>query len=163
MKLNVKLWKRAVVVSALLGFWLFPSLGEAAGVTVQTAGNKSNAAVGESGATIGSSALITVVVTKTSTGLPVTTLGADVGDGTSGITLPAGWTLFTNANVPPGGCLMSPTEFTNWGNGTYSIRVVPFLPGPDCTWLSGDYHYVVTIDTAGPSLKGSGLGVLSIP
>jgi hypothetical protein len=60
---------------------------------------------------------------------------------------------------------MTPTDFTNFGNGIYDIRVVPFVDNPDCTWLPGEYHYVVqikvTVDTA--TLQGSGLGVLRIP
>lgn len=152
---------------ALMAPLLFmaPTMGSAAALTVQTEANASNASAGEAGADIGSSALISVVVNNAATGAPVSNLGATVGDGISEITLPAGWTLFSNLNVPPGGCLLTPTQFYNWGNGSYNIRVVPFLGNPACSWSTGNYHYVVGIQTgAGRGVvKGSGLGVLSVP
>lgn len=60
---------------------------------------------------------------------------------------------------------MIPTEFFNSGNGIYDIQVVPFVDNPNCTWLSGEYHYVVEINvTMGrQAFSGSGLGVLRIP
>jgi len=144
---------------------LAPAIGSAGALNVQTAGNVSNAAAGEAGADVSSSALISVVVTNASTGAPMTSLGASIGDGTSEITLPTSWTLFSNLNVPPGGCLLTPTQFYNWGNGAYNIRVVPFLGNASCHWSSGDYHYVVSVNNVGRSAtnKGSGLGVINIP
>ncbi|MEK7732653.1 MAG: hypothetical protein AAB318_00440 [Planctomycetota bacterium] len=66
-------------------------------------------------------------------------------------------------NVPPGGCLMTPTQFYNAGDGIYTIRVVPFVDNQSCTWLAGDYHYAVALSTkGGKPYKGSGLGVLTI-
>lgn len=131
----------------------------AAPLAVESKGNASNAQPGESGANIASSALITVVVNNPATGLPVANLGASVGNGTAAIALPAGWSLFTNAAVPPGGAIMTATAFTNWGNGTYSIRVVPFTGNPLAKWLAGDYHYVVRLSGVN---NGSSLGVLTI-
>jgi hypothetical protein len=113
---------------------------------------------GESGANIGSSALIDVLVTDTN-GNPVTNLGANVGNGNGAINLPTGWTLDI-ATVPPGGCLVTPTQFSNQRDGVYSIRVVPFLNNASCRWLSGDYIYRVQVDTS--SYDGSALGILSI-
>ena len=55
---------------------------------------------------------------------------------------------------------MTPTQFVNWGNGVYSIRVVPFTGNPLAKWLVGDYHYVVRVSGAN---NGSSLGVLTIP
>jgi hypothetical protein len=131
----------------------------AAPLAVESKGNASNAQPGEFGANIASSALITVLVNDPATGLPVVGLGANVGNGTAAIALPAGWSLFTNAAVPPGGALMTPTQFYNWGNGVYSIRVVPFTGNPAAKWLAGDYHYVVRVSGAN---NGSSLGVLTI-
>lgn len=131
------------------------------GYIVQTAGNAGNARAGEKGASVASSALLSVVVSRKN-GRPATNLGANVGNGTSGITLPARWGLFSNLNVPPGGCLLSPTQFYNWGNGAYNIRVVPFLNTPTCKWLSGDYHYVVQVKNNNGQVIGLGLGTLTI-
>ncbi len=55
---------------------------------------------------------------------------------------------------------MSPTQFSNQGNGIYSIRVVPFVNNPSCRWLSGDYLYTVQVST--PNQDGSTLGKLTI-
>lgn len=161
-------WTRinsAMVVASLFGLLMFPSLAEAAPVTVETLANKGNAAPGESGATIASSALISVLVTRAN-GEPITNLGASVGNGTAAIALPTGWALQTGFNVPPGGCLLTPTQFFNSGSGIYSIRVVPFVNNPACSWLSGDYHYVVQLQipsSGGVTLRGSGLGVIKLP
>lgn len=155
----------AVVIGSLFGLLMFPSLAEALPVTVQTLGNKSNAALGESGATIASSALISVVVTN-SNGVPNNQLGANVGNGNAAIALPNGWSLQTGFNVPPGGCLMTPTQFSNSGNGIYSIRVVPSVNNSSCSWLVGDYHYAVQINvpsSGGRSFVGSGLGAIKLP
>lgn len=155
----------AVVIGSLFGLLMFPSLAEALPVTVQTLGNKSNAAPGESGATIPSSALISVVVTN-SNGVPNNQLGASVGNGNAAIALPNGWSLQTGFNVPPGGCGMTPTEFFNSGNGIYSIRVVPFVNNAACRWLAGDYHYAIQLNvpgSGGRTFIGSGLGVLKLP
>jgi hypothetical protein len=131
---------------------------EAAPVTIQTEATASNAAAGESGTTIASSALIELLVTDAG-GMPVSNLGTTVGTGTSAITLPSGWDLQTPA-VPPGGCLLTPTQFSNSNSGRYSIRVVPFANNPACHWLSGDYIYSIQIGS--PSQFGSALGKLTI-
>lgn len=133
-------------------------------LVVQTAANASNASPGESGATVAASALITVLVTKASDGAPVSNLGSTTGNQTSEISLPSQWNFRQGFNVPPGGCLMTPTEFVNQGNGIYSIRVVPFLNNPACKWLSGQYHYVAEIKATigGKTHRGSGLGVLAV-
>jgi len=146
--------KPMLFVAAML---LLPSLSWAIEAHVQTWANQSNATPGESGATISSSALISVLVTGPA-GTPASNLGANVGDGTSAITLPTGWTLKTDFNVSSGGCLMTPTQFSNSGSGVYTIRVVPFTSNPDCAWLAGEYHYAVRIAKNG--YRGSGLGVV---
>jgi len=162
MKASGTIMKSFVALCAVFMF-MIPSVGTAVPITVQTEANAGNASAGESGANIGSSALISVVVTE-ATGASSANLGESVGDGTGEISLPAGWTLFSNLSVPPGGCLLTPTEFHNWGNGSYNIRVVPFLGNAFCSWLLGDYHYVVTINKNVGSrvVRGSGLGVLTI-
>ena len=131
----------------------------AAPLTVQTFANQSNADPGDSGANIAASALISVLVTNPRNGLPMTNLGPNVGNGTAAITLPSGWALVNGFNVSPGGCLMTPTEFVNQGNGIYTIRVVPFVTNPACTWLAGDYHYVIALSGGN---NGRALGVLRI-
>jgi hypothetical protein len=161
MKYSVAWLKGLVAMSAVVGLLALPLAGEALEVVVQTVGNPSNAAAGESGATVDASALLSVQVTRIIKGTPVSGLGESTGDGTSEITLPPGWELRSDFNVPPGGCIMSPTEFTNAGKGLYTIRVVPFLGNSDCTWLSGDYHYQILVRRK--DIAGSGLGVLSIP
>jgi hypothetical protein len=157
--MNTKLFcKSGIVLGTLLGLATFSTPAIAAPVNVQTLATASNAAAGESGATIGSSALIDVLVTDTN-GNPVTNLGANVGNGNSSITLPTGWTL-SIPTVPPGGCLVTPTQFSNQRDGVYSIRVVPFVNNASCRWLSGDYIYRVQVNTS--SVDGSALGILSI-
>jgi hypothetical protein len=161
----IRSMKQCVSFGFLLYLLLLTSPAAAAALVVQTEGNSSNAAAGESAGSISSSALLSVLVTRHAVGTPVADLGESVGDGTSEISLPAGWTLITGFNVPPGGCLMTPTQFFNAGNGIYDIRVVPFVANPNCTWLSGDYHYVVQISIIidHQVFSGSGLGVLRIP
>jgi len=135
-----------------------------AALVVQTAANPSNAQAGEKGATVAASALLSVLVTRASDGSPVSNLGATAGDQNSVVALPAGWEFLQGFNVPPGGCLMSVTQFVNQGNGIYNIRVVPFVENDSCAWLSGQYHYVVqlTKKIKGTTFQGSGLGVLTI-
>jgi hypothetical protein len=133
-------------------------------VTVQTVADAYRAVVGGI-----DQAFISVVVTG-ERGEPLADLGDSVGDGSSPITLPAGWVL---ANTHVGGvgvpaCSFQPTVFLNGGfnniPGAYLIGVVP--AHPECTWESGEYHYVVRIDMSGPEnsgLLGSGLGKLTVP
>jgi hypothetical protein len=134
---------------------------------VQMQINRSNATAGGSGADVSASALISVLVTLD--GGPVADLGASAGNQTSAINLPAGWTLRDGFNVRPGGCGVSVTEFGNQGDGLYDIRIVPFLNNPACTWLSGEYVYVVQLEftrTIGGEtvvLQGGTLGKLAIP
>lgn len=111
---------------------------------VQVQINRSNADAGDSGANVPASALMSVLIT--SHGAPVDDLGANAGDATSAIPLPAGWTLRDGFNVRPGGCGVSVTEFTNQGGGLYDIRLVPFVGNPACTWMSGEYVYAVQLE-----------------
>ena len=129
--------------------------------------NRSNATVGGSGANVAASAMISVLVTLD--GQPVADLGANVGNQTSAVSLPAGWTLLDGFNVRPGGCGVSVTEFLNQGAGLYDIRLVPFVGNPACTWLSGEYVYGIqleftrTIDGNSVTLAGGTLAKLTIP
>lgn len=158
MKSQLLYLKSGLALGLVLNLMTFALPAQAVPVSLQTEATASNAAVGESGAAIASSALIDVLVLDTN-GRPVSNLATNVGNGTSAITLPSGWTLNTSI-VPPGGCLMSPTQFSNQGNGVYSIRVVPFVNNPSCRWLAGDYLYTVRVST--PTQDGSVLGKLSI-
>ncbi len=134
---------------------------------VQMQINRSNADAGDSGATVSSSVLISVLVTLH--GSPVDDLGVNAGNQTSAITLPAEWTLRDGFNVRPGGCSVSVTEFQNLGGGLYDIRIVPFVGNPACTWLSGEYIYGVQIETTrtingkAVVLRGGTLAKLAIP
>jgi hypothetical protein len=136
-------------------------------VLVQAQINRSNAAAGGSGANIGASALISVMVTLD--GVPVDNLGTNVGTGTSAVTLPTGWGLLGGFNVRPGGCDINVTEFLNQSNGIYDIRIVPFVSNPVCQWFSGEYIYAVQIKIARRSggrtvvLQGGTLAKLTIP
>jgi hypothetical protein len=133
---------------------------------VQMEINRSNATAGGSGANIGASALMTVMVTLD--GVPVTDLGVTVGNGTGAVSLPAGWTLTDGINVRPGGCAVSVTQFLNEGAGLYDIRVVPFLNNAACSWLSGEYVYAIQIATTrqiggrSVTLQGGTLAKLTI-
>lgn len=164
MNCSIKLKNRALMSVSMLGLLSFASPTYAAPSTVQTYANPSNASAGEFGASVASSALISVLVTNAD-GNPLTNLGASIGNGTAAITLPSGWSLLQGFNVPPGGCLVTPTQFSNSNNGVYTIRVVPFTSNASCKWLSGDYHYVVKLSVPISTItyNGSGLGVLKIP
>ncbi len=118
------------------------------GATLQTQGSASSAAAGEFGLSVDTSALISVVAAG-SNGKPASNLGSSVGDGTTEIVLPRGWSLVNGFNVPPGGCGLTPTEFVNEGAGVYTIRVVPDIDSVGCTWLSGEYHYAVILGKHG--------------
>jgi hypothetical protein len=148
------------LVASLAGVLVLAVPALAAPLVMQTTASASNAAAGESGATVAASAIITVLVTDPASGAAVSGLGATVGNGTSAVALPAGWS-FINGVVPPGGYGMSITQFVNAGNGTYHIRVVPSLLNPSSVWFEGDYHYVVGFSSA--KLSGGALGSLAIP
>jgi len=133
---------------------------------VQMQINRSNADAGDSGATVDASAMISVLVTLD--GEPVGDLGANAGNQTSAIALPAGWTLRDGFNVRPNGCNVSVTEFLNQGAGIYDIRIVAYVGNPACKWLSGEYIYGIQIRTSrtiagkSVSLQRSALGKLTI-
>jgi len=152
--------KWVVVLMAFLGVLCLPSLATAVGVDVQTQANR-----GQAVARGTQFIMISVVVTQHFNGEPVSNLGDDVALDPNGISLPAGWTLESGFNVRPGGCLLTPTEFNNLGNGIYDIRAVPFVPNPDCNWLDGEYLYAVRLNVTVGTLnfKGSGLGKYTIP
>lgn len=128
--------------------------------------NRGNAHAGASGANVAASAMMSVLVTLD--GQPVADLGANVGNQTSAISLPAGWTLRDGFNVRPGGCNVTVTEFLNQGEGLYDIRLVPFVGNTACTWLSGEYVYGIqleftrTIDGNNVVLAGGTLGKLTV-
>ena len=134
---------------------------------VQMQINRGNATAGASGANVAASAMMSVLVTLD--GQPVSDLGANAGNQTSAISLPAGWTLRDGFNVRPGGCAVTVTEFLNQGGGLYDIRLVPFADNPACTWLSGEYVYGIqleftrTIDGNSVVLAGGTLAKLTIP
>lgn len=111
---------------------------------VQMQINRSNAAAGDSGANVGASAMISVLVTLD--GEPVADLGASTGNQTGAIALPTGWTLRDGFNVRPGGCGVTVTEFGNQGGGIYDIRIVPFVDNAACSWLSGEYVYAIQLE-----------------
>jgi hypothetical protein len=140
-----------------------PFFGVGRAYSVETRAHRFFADAGESGPTFDVSAMISVLVTRD--GAPVADLGASIPMSGGAITLPPAFTLRPSFVAPPGpvgiGCLLDATAFTNVGNGIYTIRVVPLIDSPVCRWGLGDYHYVVSV--ARGSLRGSGLGVLTIP
>jgi hypothetical protein len=149
--------------------WLAPHPADAAALKVETKGHRFFADVGESGGDFSASAMLTVLVTLN--GVPQSNLGTSIPLNPAGIALPNGWRLLSGFTAPPGplgiGCIVTPTAFTNHGGGIYAIRVAPYLDDPVCRWGLGDYHYVVEITARRPRtpilLRGSGLGVLTIP
>lgn len=150
MKITAQNWIVAVIL--MVGIFLIPALAEAMAVNVQTEGNATGVAPGT----------ITVVVTRHLTGSPLSNLGDSVGDGTAPITLPARWTLDLSLNQPSG-CAFQTTQFTNHGNGVYTIRVSPANSGgATCKIFAGDYHYIVRLDSGSPNFQGSALGAFRI-
>ncbi len=160
--------KTGLLVSALSVFVFMPAVSQGADrpLVIQTTGNASNAQNGDSGAVISSSAILSVQVSDSLNGVGISSLGNSVGDGTSVVTLPAGWVLRDGFNLRPGGCGVDVTQFSNSpiSPGTYTLRIVPSTTAT-CTWLSGEYHYAVQITTTigSDTLTGTGLGVLIIP
>ena len=139
---------------------LLSTVVEAAPAVIQTTGNESNASPGSSCLNVSCSALISILVTNGIDGTPVTNLGFNVGNGNSAISLPSGWVFREGFNGPPGGFLMTITQFSNNGNGIYSIRVVPTVINESSRWFQGEYHYAIEINTE--NVQGSGLGILII-
>jgi hypothetical protein len=132
---------------------------------VQIQINTGNAAAGDSGANVDSSALMSVLVTQR--GAPVGDLAplGQIGDQTGSISLPPGWILHDGFSVRPFGCSSTVTEFINYGNGLYNIRIVPSVQNPNCAWLSGQYLYAVYINITNGNVirQGSALAKLTIP
>lgn len=126
------------------------------GVEVDVEINGLNANPGGTG-----DALMSVLVTKSRTQRPVTGIGSSVPRNNSGITLPTRVQL-QGMTVAPGGCGVTPIQFTNSSNGHYLIRLVPFVNNPACQWIAGDYVYLVTIRASGGAVLGQGLAKLTI-
>jgi len=164
MKTRVGTQCSALISGILLLAPLAAVAGGPVGATLQTKGNASEAAAGESGFGLTESALISVVVTRQNS-RPATNFGSDVGDGSAAIALPSGWSLTSDFNLPAGGCAMVPTQFDNVGNGIYNIRVAAAL----CPWVAGEYHYAVGLDNKVKighdkiNFKGITLGSLAMP
>jgi hypothetical protein len=136
---------------------LTAAAGGPVGATLQTEGNAGLAVAGNV-----LPATLSVVVTK-SDGRPATGFAPN-----GNHDLPAGWSLISGFNVPPGGCGMVPVAFTNVGAGIYTIDV---LPG--CPWVAGEHHYMVSLSKNGRrggdgegnrgNLHASTLGTLEVP
>ncbi len=126
-----------------------------------TQGHATTASAGESGASSQKRAVIEVQATED--GVPVDDLAplGFVGNETSVIALPPGWTLSTKL-VGPGGCEMVPILFSHVsaGEGYYSISVIPSTANPACVWKSGTYSYVVQYSDG--KRVGTALGSLTI-
>jgi len=132
----------ALISGILLLAPLAAVAGGPPGATLQTKGNAGAAAALASGFGLTESALISVVVTRQNSG-PATNFGTDVGNGSGEITLPSGWSLTSDFNLPAGGCAMIPTQFDNVGSGVYTIRVAADVA---CPWVAGEYHYAVGLN-----------------
>ena len=126
------------------------------GVEVETEMNSGSAAPGNKG-----NAIVAVLVTKSRTQRPLANVSASVPRNDNGITMPAR-VEFDNLTVPPGGCAVTPTQFSNSGDGVYNIRFVPFTGNANCEWLAGDYLYEVTIKGVSGAVLGKGLARLSL-
>lgn len=143
---------------------LAAAAGGPIGATLQTEGNAGLAVAGNL-----LPAKLSVVVTK-SDGRPATGFAANGHN-----VLPAGWSLVSGFNVPPGGCGMVPVAFTNVGAGIYTIDVLP----TGCPfWVAGEHHYMVSLSKNGRrgghgddgdgegnrgNLRASTLGTLEVP
>ena len=155
----------ALISGILLLTPLAAVAGGPVGATLQTKGNASEAAAGESGFGLTESALISVVVTRQNS-RPATNFGSNVGNGSAAITLPSGWSLTSDFNLPAGGCAMIPTQFDYVGSGVYTIRVAADAA---CPWVAGEYHYAVGLDNKVKighdkiNFKGTTLGSLVMP
>ncbi|MGH8575727.1 MAG: hypothetical protein ACREXX_19820 [Gammaproteobacteria bacterium] len=133
--------------------------GGPVGATLQTEGNAGLAVAGN-----GLPAKLSVVVTK-SDGRPATGFAPN-----GNHVLPAGWSLTSGFNVPPGGCGMVPIAFTNVGAGIYTIDV---LPAGCPFWVAGEHHYMVSLSKNGRrrgngegnqgNLRASTLATLEVP
>ncbi len=126
------------------------------GAEVDTEVNALNANPGNKG-----DVLMTVLVTKSRTQRPISNVAASVARNNTGITLPARVEL-SSLTVAAGGCAATPIQFSNSGNGVYSIRLVPFVNNASCEWIAGDYVYMVTIKGSGGAVLGQGLAKLSL-
>jgi hypothetical protein len=112
-------------------------------------------------------AVVTFVVTRASTGIPVPNLGATVGDGTPLPALPAGFTrrdLWIQPDPIPDGCFPTPVYFRNNGGGAYALYLAPGKE-PNCAWTAGDYHLSIQFQgTVGSDvLAGTGLAEIRVP
>ena len=123
-------------------------------VNMEAEGTALNAAAGETGTGVQESAVIVVHVTDAK-GNGLSALGANVGNGTTAIALPAGWSLDTVA-LAVGGASVTPTQFLNLGGGSYFIRVASVAT----TWVSGDYIVRAAFQNA--SFRGSTLAEITI-
>ncbi|MGQ0592870.1 MAG: hypothetical protein ACT4QB_09525 [Gammaproteobacteria bacterium] len=158
MKSRYGMGKMYVVLlsGGLVGAPLAAVAGGPVGATLQTEGNAGLAVAGNV-----LPAKLSVVVTK-SDGRPATGFAPSGNN-----VLPAGWGLTSGFNVPPGGCAMTPSAFTNVGAGIYTIEVVPA-----CFWVTGEHHYMVSLRKNGRrgggegnqgGLRASTLGTLEVP
>lgn len=164
----LKSWRVALaglVALTLAAAMLLASQGEAdaglasshvIGVEVDTEMNDGNAAPGNKG-----SALVSILVTKSRTQRPLSNIASSIARDDAGITLPSR-VIFDTLTVAAGGCLVTPVEFINAGDGVYHIRFLPFVDNANCDWNSGDYIYLVTIEGVGGAVLGEGLAKLSL-
>lgn len=154
----------------LLALLLHPSAvhAAAAGLTFQAKATPAYAKAGSAG--WASYAVVTVVVTRASTGLPEGSLAPTVGDGTPLPALPPGFTL-RNLWIEPDPvpnqqqvCVPVPVYFRNAGYGAYQIYLAP---GRDasCAWRSGDYHVALQFqgNVGADTLAGTGLVEVQVP
>lgn len=155
----------AILALALVMAMLVASQGEAdagalaqhvIGVEVETETSALNADPGDKG-----DILIDLLVTKSRTQRPVSNVAASIPRNNAGITLPSRIGLAT-VTVAAGGCSVTPIQFTNAGNGVYTIRAVPFVDNASCNWLAGEYIFLVTVRGPGGAILGEGLAKLTV-
>lgn len=121
------------------------------GARVQSAVNNGNAAPGNTGWI-----LVSFHVSSARTQQPKAALASSVGTGAGAITMPSN-IVFDDVTVPPGGCALTPTQFSNAGSGVYNLRLVPFTGNTSCKWNAGEYVHEIHIKNGAGKIVGSAL------
>lgn len=138
---------------------LFSVPALAAELTVQTSSNATGVTAGSQ------SPFVLTVLVLDRNGIPENTLGGVVGNGSSVITLPEGWSIsYPDDQITScsglGADHIVPTLFANRGDGAYTIQIKP-NSALSCMWDSGSAHYVVRLQIVRDN--GAGLGQLDVP
>jgi len=130
-------------------------------VKIESSGARGTATVGESQVSEYNSASILVFARDSQTGAPITDLAprGHTGNCKSVILLPVGVRLITKL-VPPGGCVLEPTNIYNDHTGAYTLSVMTVAKTGPCPWKKGQYHYLLEVNTS--EHRGQSFGTIVI-